>query len=105
MVHPNLTLNGPFFDNGRPPPDPSTTSIPPATTATTTELEKLFNKQSSISQEDQHISDLPIDKLMEKSIVSIKNWISCYKPLIASSEKQAKHHATSKCRTLTAYFP
>ena len=68
------------------------------------ELTHLFQHQNAVLHEDICVFDASVEGLMERSITSTRNWLSCHRPLIMSSIKQAQESAASASRPITSYF-
>ena len=68
------------------------------------ELSILHEQKETMQQEDQDIFFPTVDHHMEQSTLSIKNWLTCYKPLIKYSIQASAKAAQMGMKQLTTVF-
>ena len=68
------------------------------------ELQQLHALKEKTDPLDHHIFYESVAEHMESDAVAIRNWISCYKPLILKSIHRSEAAARQGSKLLTAYF-
>ena len=68
------------------------------------EVTMLYEKQHQVMQQDQHVFNMPLATRLEGSIRTLKDWISCYKPLITHSTQQARTFAAAFSQPITKFL-
>ena len=68
------------------------------------ELIQLYDYKHQMHQSDQEIFFPDVQTHLKESITSIRNWLSCYKPLILHSKRRVIHITQTSHKAITTYF-